>query len=459
MPERVELEECFKGIVEFPVYCPECGPDNVKIKKNGLDNNHADHPQLFYCKKCRKSFYTHTSWVFKVLAEIEFERIINSLFEDKLRPKAVAKIYQVAPSLISKILNHCKEVLDQKLLKLASRREQLARGGKLPVPLEDAIWWDETFFTLGKTSWCLILLVDARGSPLTWKFGKSRTKDDYLGLLLELGTKLPSVPFFVGDGWGAYQKTCKELGRECYLVEHVHSRPWENARIHHFVPGLDNKTVIQTSMELPYNSFILNTAITGKAFERQHSLVDHSRPKRKRGRPVGSKDKKKRKKRGERDESASKKSPLRRGPKSLARDGRSVRFHPDPLAGGWNLEWMEPPLAGLNLLNPSLESLERMLDRLYKVMKGGTIQSNRIENVNREIKAVFPDRGIKNPEQAKKLLDHHLTFWSDQSAVPGEREVITSSVSRSIAFRNMLTYFKPSVSQVEVVETFLFKEV
>ncbi|MHA1449395.1 MAG: hypothetical protein ACTSP4_08250, partial [Candidatus Hodarchaeales archaeon] len=64
MPERLELEECFKGIVEFPVHCPECGPEHVKIKKNGRDNNHADHPQLFYCKRCRKSFYIHTSWVF-----------------------------------------------------------------------------------------------------------------------------------------------------------------------------------------------------------------------------------------------------------------------------------------------------------------------------------------------------------------------------------------------------------
>ncbi|MHA1169745.1 MAG: hypothetical protein ACTSRU_18100, partial [Candidatus Hodarchaeales archaeon] len=67
MPERLELEECFKGIVEFPVYCPECGPEHAKIKKNGRDNNHADHPQLFYCKRCRKSFYIHTSWVFNVL--------------------------------------------------------------------------------------------------------------------------------------------------------------------------------------------------------------------------------------------------------------------------------------------------------------------------------------------------------------------------------------------------------
>jgi len=169
-----------------------------------------------------------------VLAEIEFERIIIGLFEDKLQPKAVAKVHQVAPALISKILHHCEGILDQKLLELAARREQLAKGGELPVPLEDVIWWDETFFTSGRASWCLILLVDARGTPLAWKLGKSRTKDDYLGLLQEVGAKLPSIPLFIGDGWGAYQKTCKELGRECYLVEHVHSHPWEKARIHHF---------------------------------------------------------------------------------------------------------------------------------------------------------------------------------------------------------------------------------
>jgi len=214
--------------------------------------------------------------------------------------------------------------------------------------------------------------------------------------------------------------------------------------------------VIQTSMELPYNSFTMNTAITGKAFERQHVLPGQSKPKRKRGRPAGSKDRVKRKKRGERDKTASKKSPLRRGPKSLARDGRGVCFHPYPLAGGWQLKWTSPPLSGPKLLNPSLESLERMLDRLYKVMKGGTIQSNRIKNVNREIKAVFPDRGIKNPKQAKKLLDRHLTYWSDQPAMTRECKTITNPVSRSVAFRNVLTYFKPSASQIKVVKTFLF---
>jgi len=93
--------------------------------------------------------------------------------------------------------------------------------------------------------------------------------------------------------------------------------------------------VIQTSMELPHDSFTMNTAITGKAFERQHISPGHPKPERKRGRPVGSKDKVKRKKRGERDETASKKSQLWRRPKTLARDGCSVCFHPDPLAGGW----------------------------------------------------------------------------------------------------------------------------
>jgi len=74
----------------------------------------------------------------------------------------------------------------------------------LSVPLEDAIYWDETFFRIGQTSWALILLIDAQGRPLAWKFSQKRDVRVYQELLQTIKPKLPLVPIFIGDGWNAY---------------------------------------------------------------------------------------------------------------------------------------------------------------------------------------------------------------------------------------------------------------
>lgn len=75
-----------------------------------------------------------------MLSEIVFERIIFDLFEKRLDQK-------------------------QQALQLVT---------KLPVPLKDTIYKDETFFRVGKVLWVFILLVGARGNPLVWKFSRVR---------------------------------------------------------------------------------------------------------------------------------------------------------------------------------------------------------------------------------------------------------------------------------------------
>ena len=161
VPENPRLEPVLKAFVEFPIWCPKCGPFRQSLKKNGFDRNHAAQPQLFYCKRHHLHFYAHTSWICQQLSEIVFERIVSDLFEHQLPAKAVAVLHQVSPSLISQIQHHFREALTWKLQQLAVKRERLRQHPNLPVPREAVIYWDETFFRIGGTSWALILLVDA----------------------------------------------------------------------------------------------------------------------------------------------------------------------------------------------------------------------------------------------------------------------------------------------------------
>ena len=451
VPEQSELEPLLKGFVEFEVLCPKCGPRRKNNKKNGFDKNHSEIPQLFFCNRCKSSFYAHTSWLLSQLSEVLLERIVCDLFEERLAPKAVAAVHKVSPSLISNIRHHFREALEQKLAILAERRERLQQETQLPVPLEWAVWWDETFFTLGANSWCLILLINARGEPLAWKFSRTRKVEDYLELLSTIRDKLTPIIIFVGDAWPAYQKTCINLGEECFLIEHVHSHPWDKVRLHHFQPEADTGMMRQVSLEIPYKSFVSNKLVEGKAYTRTHKIKDPNASKRKRGRPKGSKDRQRRRSRHAprvKPRGAKKK---KRGRKSLAKHGRVLCFHPRPVPVGWNIEWLSAPLKEPSLQNPSIEELELLLDLTYKLMGGGVIQSNRIEAVNREIKAIISDCGLKSPEQVSGIIDDHLRFWGNHFSSATPRKSIPSTITPSIAFTRLFEFFRPSNGSLSVV--------
>lgn len=451
VPEQPELEPFLKASVEFNVYCPKCGPRYNYLKKDGFDGKHSAHPQLFYCKRHHMNFYAHTSWLFKQLSEVVFERIVFDLFERRLDQKAVATIHQISPSLISQIRNYFTQALNWKLVQLAQKRQALQQVTKLPVPLEDAIYWDETFFRIGRVSWALILLVDARGKPLAWKFSRVRTVEVYLELLKTIEDQLPSVPIFVGDGWSAYQKTCSQLTRECFLIEHLHSRPWQYVRLHHFQPDLETSTTLQTSLEIPYNSFVQNQLVTGHALQRRKKTQQMMNPSRKRGRPKGVKDKQKRRSRNTPQQKGKKRQLKKRGRKSLRQHGRQFQFHPQPLPVGWNIEWVSPPLTEAGLICPPIMEIELLLDLTYKVMDGRAIQSNRIESTNRLVKDVTPNRGLKNLPQLRKCLNTHLSFWSntfDQSFITKKIKI---PLSPSVGFARLLTFFQPCTNAIQVI--------
>lgn len=450
VPEDISIEPFLKASVEFIIWCPKCGPFRNCIKKNGFDTNHSACPQLFFCKRHKIHFYAHTSWIFTQLSEIVFERIVSDLFEKQLDAKSVATIHGISPSLISQIRHHFTQALDWKLNQLAQRRELLQQHPNLPVPLEDAIYWDETFFRIGQSSWALILLLDALGRPLVWKFSQKRDVKVYRELLETIQSQLPAIPIFIGDGWNVYQKICLELDRECVLIEHLHSHPWRFVRLHHFQFDPKTKDTIQNSIEIPYNSFNQNQLLIGHALQRKHKFKDPNAPPKRRGRPLGAKDKGKRHSKHFPKLSPPKRSLKKRGRKSIRQNGRGFHFHPTPFPVGWQIQWIEIDSKFPQLSTPTIMEVELLLDLTYKVMNGRTIQSNRIESRNRLIKDITPRRGFKDPTHLIQYLDSHLRFWSNTVGLPNLKSPSILPLKPSTGFARLFTFFHPRIDAFQV---------
>jgi len=450
VPEQPMLEPFLKASVEFQVWCPKCGPNWNCIKKDGFDKKHSAQPQLFYCNRHKINFYAHTSWVCTQLTEITFERIVSDLFERRLDAKAVSVIHDISPSIISQIRNCFTQALDWKLNQLAQKREILQKIPKLPVPLDNAIYWDETFFRIGSSSWALILLIDAQGKPLVWRFSKKRNASVYQELIQIILAQLPSVPIFIGDGWNAYQKVCLELSRECFLIEHLHSHPWQFARIHHYIISPKTDFTTQNSIEIPYKSFLNNKPIVGHTIKRKHKKIDPNSIPKKRGRPLGCKDKQKRHSKNFPKLPKPKRKLKKRGKKSIRKDGFPFSFHPQPIPVGWKIEWIKEGNNDSQCVAPPISEIELLLDMSYKVMNGKSIQSNKIESKNRLLKDLTPTRGFKTPLQLKEHLSRHLHFWSNTINIPISQKLPSVPLRSSTGFARLFTFFQPKIELIQI---------
>lgn len=450
VPEDTSIEPFLKASVEFPIWCPKCGPFRTQLKKNGFDTNHSAHPQLFYCKRHHLQFYAHTSWICQQLSAVVFERIVADLFEKKIPIKAVAMIHQISPSLISQIRYYFQEALAWKLAQLQQKRLLLQQQPNLPVPLDDAIYWDETFFRVGKVSWALILIIDAHGRPLAWKFSQHRNVAIYSELLQAIRSQLPTIPIFIGDGWNAYQKACLELRQECFLIEHLHSHPWKYVRLHHFEFNAETKETSQNSIEIPYNSFTQNHPQKGHALQRTHIFKNPKTSSKKRGRPLGSKDRVKRHSKYFPNPRKPKRPAKKRGRKSVRTHGRPFYFHPRPVPIGWQIQWLELDSNSAQELIPPISEVELLLDVTYKVMKGKNIQSNRIESVNRVLKDITPRRGLKGAEQVEAHLDSYLRLWSNTIKGSAFETSPTIPLKSATGFARIMRFFKPQIEAIQI---------
>lgn len=235
VPNHEIINDFINVTVNFKILCPNCGPNNINIKKNGHDVKLKGRPQIYHCKTCKIHFFAHTSWIFTEFTELIIEQIMEDLFVEGLAPKAVSKKFNVSSSLVSNVRYHCFNILKQKIELLRSEANFGKKLTDLPLLTQSGIWWDETFFKINGHTYFLILIIDALGRVIAYKFSKSRTVNDYISMLLPILDELPEIPVFICDGASNYEGVIKNLGKDCFLIQHIHSHPWKKAKLHRFI--------------------------------------------------------------------------------------------------------------------------------------------------------------------------------------------------------------------------------
>ncbi len=277
---------------------------------------------------------------------------------------------------------------------------------------------------------------------------------------------MPHWEVMIGDGAKTYPKALLSQKRSCFLIQHIHSHPWEYVLLHSF-RYYDNKT-LHTIVEIPYDAFVSSELQGGHTMTKVHSHEEKrkrgrpkgskkkptkiEKPKRKRGRPKGSKNKttkieKPKRKRGRPKGSKNKttkiKKPRRkRGPKTVRSAGRPFVFSPSHQDQFLDIHW----IGGIqdSHYSASKEEVQRLLWLTFCIFKGGYITSNRIESKNNEIKQ-FLGRGLKKPEHYETRLSQFFLLhgWKTDN-----KEYDTST--NHFGFQNLDKFIKSDISRIAI---------
>ena len=451
VPNHEIINDLINLTATFEILCPNCGPNNRNIKKNGHDVKLKEQPQIYFCKNCEKSFFAHTSWIFKEFTGLVVDKVINGLFIDKLSPKSISKIFGMSSSLVSKIRYQCFNLLKCKVSIIRSEAKNVKKFKNLPLVRQSGIWWDETFFKVNGSSYFLILIINALGEVLGYKFSKTRNEADYLSILMPIMERIPEIPIFICDGNPTYEGVVKSLKKKAFLIQHIHSKPWKNAKLHLFEPNEKDRNITQTTILLPYDAFLKDKEVQMNAAMKTTVYNEPELFKRKRGRPKGKKDSKKRPKYGTVKEKMLKRTLKKPGRKNLEEKGAQITFSSDPYVSGWNLKLIKNVSKRYNLVNPDMKNIKTLLDLTYEIMNGGAIQSNFIESKNSVVKRFLFNIGLKNIYQYDYLLGANLFSNGDMKDCYWNDSLFNSSFNNSLGFSKMLTLFSPDVSKIEVL--------
>ena len=450
VPNHKIINDFINLTVIFEILCPKCGPKGINIKKNGHDVKLKDNTQIFYCKICKKCFFSHTSWVFKEFTGLVVEQVMEDLFVEGISPKAISKKLNISSSLVTNIRYHCFNVLKRKIDLIRSEANLGKKMTDLPLLTQSGIWWDETFFKINGQTYFLILIINALGRVLAYKFSKSRTVIDYTSMLLPIIDKLPEIPVFICDGNPTYEGVVKSLSKNCFLIQHIHSHPWDQVKLHRFVFNDKSPNIEQTTIILPYDAFKRDEPVEiFSATKIVHNKEDNI-VKKKRGRKRGSKDTKKRVKYGTRKVGVLENDEKKRGRKNLETVGAKLSFNPDPYKNGWDIKLLSNASKKHNLLTPDFESLKIILNVTFEIMNGGFIQSNLIESKNSLVKRYLKSLGLKNVYQADYLVGTNFYARRDMEECPWIEDETNYSTRTSLGFNNMLMFFSPNKSKIEV---------
>lgn len=264
------------AVAALPCLCPAC--TSTDIKYNGHDTSVKGNPHYLKCNACGMTFYVHTSYYVEHFGE-ELKKYLGTCLQGGHLNTQRLKIALNAPE--STASNVMARIIS--LINTSPRAETFWNE-----PVKGRIlFFDETHITIGKKDWFLIVILDEGGRVLHFDITEHRSAEIIYNMIKIVEPRMVDLfTHLISDAYPAYTRVAKMLGRDIVHVQHIHKPPYGRIiidRIHHETDKTITLTYATTN----------EIFVKSNAFIVQESMREERKTTRKRGRPKGSKNKRK----------------------------------------------------------------------------------------------------------------------------------------------------------------------
>lgn len=368
---------------KIQVLCPVCG--SPLIGGYGTHKRKIKRVEMFQCKnpecthlntfKTPKQFVLITSHKFQELIGIKLKEFYEDLMLEGAKQKTLAKKYAISEAQVSALRTEIETAIHR-----ISGLDSLVLT---PQP-DTAIAIDETFLKIEGTSIYIIIATGYTSRKvLGIKVSKSRFEEDIREVFNEADRNTEhDISIVSSDALNSTQSMTKNLGREITHVIHPHKKPYKKAIIKHYQHEGNERVTGIVGIESDF--FKKRGKRQFKYMETREDLTP--KPKGKRGRPLGSKTKKK-------------KNPIKPN-KKRGRKGLFTVFS----KGTIGYASIDPYRDKLKISKELSSTVASALDAtliLYALM---SIQNNLAENLNAFLRAVLRLTGPKTIESVEQRI-------------------------------------------------------
>jgi len=399
---------------KIQLLCPACG--SSKVGSYGTHGRKNTRVETFQCKdrkcphlrnhKTSKQFVLTTSYQFNELIFGKLKAFYEDLLKDGAKNKTIAKKYGISEAQVSALRTEIESAID--------KLNGLDSLVLTPQP-DTAVAIDETFLKIeGTPIYVIIATGYTSHKTLGIKVSKSRSEVDIREVFDEAdGNTERDISAISSDALNATQAMAKNLNREITHIIHPHKKPFKKAIIRHY--SYENNERITTTVGVKSNFFKKRGKRQFRYMEARTDLT----PKtiKKRGRPKGSKTKKRRKK------PITKKKRGRKGLYTVFEKGTVGYATIDPYRDKLKL--------GKGLSRPVGAGLNATL-KLFPLM---SIQNNLAENINSILRAIIRLRGPKTIESVERRIRATLKVRNHPEILDDVR--ITRQVRGSFLMDNL----------------------
>lgn len=369
-------------LIEIKLRCPACG--SWMVGPNGTRKRRYGRVEAFICKnpecknegrKTPKQFIATSSYEFKKLVRSKLKQLYEDILKDGAKNKTIAKKYNVSPSEISALRTEIETTIE--------KHQTLDSLVDVPQP-DKAIAIDETFLRIeGKKVYIIVATGYTTRKVLGIKVSFTRSEHDMRAVYDEAERNTTHlITAVISDAWTSTIAMVKSLGREITHVIHKHKKPYDKVVIKHY--KYTNTERVTTDIGVKTDVMERRAMRQGYHMETRTPL-DALAPK-KRGRPRGSKTKKKTKR------SNKKKRRGRKGLFKVFDKGKKFFFKIDPYR------------KTVRTSNNLPVSVAAALAEVLNLFALKSIQNNVSENLNSVVKSLLRLRGPKTVESVERRI-------------------------------------------------------